>query len=74
MADLRKKLTGNIDGLFFVDNTCIDCDTCRQLAPEVFTDDVNYSVVFHQPKSYAKQRNASRSLVACPTGSNGTIH
>lgn len=73
MADLKKKLTGNTDGLFFVDSTCIDCDTCRQLAPEVFTDDGNYSVVFHQPESEIEQRNASRALVACPTGSIGTI-
>lgn len=73
MADLKKKLASNIDGLFFVDNTCIDCDTCRQLAPDVFTDDGNYSVVYHQPVSDSEQRNASRALVACPTGSIGTI-
>ncbi|HEY6171038.1 MAG TPA: ferredoxin, partial [Candidatus Kapabacteria bacterium] len=73
MADLKKKLSGNTDGLFFVDSTCIDCDTCRQLAPEVFTDDGNYSVVFHQPESNREHRNASRALVACPTGSIGTI-
>lgn len=23
-------------GVFFVDSTCIDCDTCRQIAPGVF--------------------------------------
>lgn len=72
MADLKKKLAGNTDGLFFVDNTCIDCDTCRQLAPEVFTDEGDYSVVFHQPENDAQHRHASRALVACPTGSIGT--
>lgn len=73
MADLKKKLSGNIDGLFFVDNTCIDCDTCRQLAPEVFTDNGDYSVVHHQPETDREHRHASRALVACPTGSIGTI-
>lgn len=72
MADLRKKLQGNIDGLFFVDDTCIDCDTCRQLAPEVFTDHGDYSVVFQQPLSQSAIRNATQSLLACPTGSIGT--
>lgn len=72
MADIRKKLDGNIDGLFFVDDTCIDCDTCRQLAPEVFTDDGNYSIVFRQPEGERDIRNATQSLLACPTGSIGT--
>jgi glyoxylase-like metal-dependent hydrolase (beta-lactamase superfamily II)/ferredoxin len=72
MADLRKKLTQNVDGLFFVDSTCIDCDTCRQLAPEVFTDIGNYSVVFAQPQTDENVRAALRSLIACPTGSIGT--
>jgi glyoxylase-like metal-dependent hydrolase (beta-lactamase superfamily II)/ferredoxin len=73
MADLKKMLPGNVDGLFFVDNTCIDCDTCRQLAPKVFQDDGNYSVVFHQPNGEIEHRDAARALVACPTGSIGTI-
>ncbi len=73
MADLRKKLDGNIDGLFFVDDTCIDCDTCRQLAPEVFTDIGDYSVVYHQPTSQTDIRVATQSLLACPTGSIGTV-
>lgn len=73
MADLEKKLTANTDGLFFVDSTCIDCDTCRQLAPEVFTEDGDYSVVFHQPENETQRHLASRALVACPTGSIGTI-
>jgi len=73
MADPRKKLEGNVDGLFFVDSTCIDCDTCRQLAPEVFTDMGDFSVVASQPKNDSELRAALRSLVACPTGSIGTI-
>ncbi|HZC81910.1 MAG TPA: ferredoxin, partial [Nitrospiraceae bacterium] len=36
MADVAKRLPTNIDGSFFVDSTCINCDTCRQLAPKSF--------------------------------------
>lgn len=33
MADLKKRLSINVAGTFFVDAPCINCDTCRQLAP-----------------------------------------
>ena len=42
MANLAKALPANVPGPWFVDSTCIDCDTCRQLAPEVFPDDGNH--------------------------------
>jgi hypothetical protein len=37
MADPARRLPENATGDFFVDATCIDCDTCRQVAPSVFT-------------------------------------
>lgn len=36
MANLGKRVPENAPGDFFVDSTCIDCDTCRQVAPAVF--------------------------------------
>jgi ferredoxin len=72
MADVRKKLPVNISGLFFVDDTCIDCDTCRQLARETFAESGDYAVVFHQPKNELELRRATHALLACPTGSIGT--
>jgi glyoxylase-like metal-dependent hydrolase (beta-lactamase superfamily II)/ferredoxin len=72
MADLRKKLDDNVEGLFFVDDTCIDCDTCRQLAPENFSDVGDYSVVYKQPLSSSDIRKSAQALLACPTGSIGT--
>jgi len=73
MANVEKRLTGNVPGDFFVDSTCIDCDTCRQLAPDVFTDVGDASVVFRQPMSVAETRRTLMALVACPTGSIGTL-
>ena len=35
----------NVDGEFFVDSTCIDCDACRQIAPAVFHDIGDQSAV-----------------------------
>lgn len=74
MADVKKRLPENVAGEFFVDSTCIDCDACRQLAPEVFQDTGEYSSVYHQPQNAQEERNALRALLACPTGSIGTLH
>src|SRR5713226_9663986 len=72
MADLKKKLSTNVEGDFFVDTTCINCDTCRQLAPKSFADQGEYSFVFAQPQTDGDVRAATRALLCCPTGSIGT--
>ncbi|HYM37872.1 MAG TPA: ferredoxin, partial [Nitrospiraceae bacterium] len=36
MANVEKRLSTNVAGSFYVDSTCINCDTCRQLAPKSF--------------------------------------
>jgi ferredoxin len=72
MANLRQRLPQNVSGDFFVDATCIDCDTCSQLAPSVFRDHGEQCSVYHQPETDAENRLALMALVACPTGSIGT--
>jgi glyoxylase-like metal-dependent hydrolase (beta-lactamase superfamily II)/ferredoxin len=71
MADLRQRLPENVPGRFFVDSTCIDCDTCRQIAPATFGETGDFSFVQVQPRDAAEERAALRALVACPTGSIG---
>jgi glyoxylase-like metal-dependent hydrolase (beta-lactamase superfamily II)/ferredoxin len=73
MANLSKRLETNVDGNFFVDSTCIDCDTCRQLAPSTFIEDGNYSTVYRQPESAEQTFSAYQALLACPVGSIGTV-
>jgi glyoxylase-like metal-dependent hydrolase (beta-lactamase superfamily II)/ferredoxin len=72
MADPKKRLAGNVAGEFFVDATCIDCDTCRQLAPATFRETGEYSTVYCQPDRADLRRAALQALLACPTGSIGT--
>ena len=72
LADLAAILPGNVDGQFFVDRTCIDCDLCRQIAPASFVAEDGRSVVRHQPSTDAERRQAEMALVTCPTGSIGT--
>jgi glyoxylase-like metal-dependent hydrolase (beta-lactamase superfamily II)/ferredoxin len=71
MADVRKKVPENAAGEFFVDSTCIDCDTCRQLAPAVFAEAAQYSYVHSQPADEHEARTAIRALLACPVGAIG---
>jgi len=72
MADRSRVPGGNDQGLFFVDDTCIDCDLCREIAPTVFVAAAGQSVVGCQPSGSGEQLRASMALVACPTGSIGT--
>jgi len=72
MAQLALRLAANVDGDFFVDSTCIDCDACRQIAPSVFHDAGDQSAVHHQPQSDEELLAAQKALIACPTASIGS--
>jgi len=71
MANRAQRFPENAEGSFFVDSSCIDCDTCRQLAPAIFADQGEHSYVRIQPRNAAEERAALRALVACPTASIG---
>jgi glyoxylase-like metal-dependent hydrolase (beta-lactamase superfamily II)/ferredoxin len=71
MADRAHAVAENVPGEFFVDTTCIDCDTCRQIAPQTFGETGEFSFVQLQPQDPEETRAALRALVACPTGSIG---
>lgn len=74
MANIRHKVPDNVEGEFFVDQSCIDCDACRQLAPGVFAEVGETSYVHTQPRSETQTRAAIRALLACPVGAIGTLH
>jgi glyoxylase-like metal-dependent hydrolase (beta-lactamase superfamily II)/ferredoxin len=74
---------GNVAGEWFVDTRCIDCDACRQLAPEVFVRRGGQSVVGAQPcgvpggdggagAGSGAEASAWRAALTCPTQSIGT--
>jgi glyoxylase-like metal-dependent hydrolase (beta-lactamase superfamily II)/ferredoxin len=76
MARIDERLAGNAAGDLYVDSSCIDCETCRELAPSVFgrDDAQGMSVVRAQPATPADERRALMALVACPTASIGDVH
>ncbi len=69
MARLADRLPENVPGPFWVDSSCIDCDTCRWLAPETFAEGDGTSYVKIQPAGDATRRLAALAVVACPTAS-----
>ncbi|WP_134703080.1 MBL fold metallo-hydrolase [Ammoniphilus sp. YIM 78166] len=62
------KLETNVEGSFYVTIACIDCDQCRQLAPETFSEVSGYSAVIKQPIHPTEKAKAFQALLACPTG------
>ena len=73
MAQIANRLEQNVEGEFYVDGSCIDCDACRQIAPAVFRDHGGQSSVGRQPGNPSELRRALMALVACPTASIGTV-
>jgi ferredoxin len=73
MAQLSQRRPQNVEGEFYVDRTCIDCDTCRWMAPEIYFREGTQSAVHHQPSNEIERLRAMQALLACPTASIGTV-
>lgn len=73
MADAQDKVPGNVPGKFFTDTNCIDCDLCRQTAPENFdrNDDEGYSYVKKQPENEEELQQCRDALEDCPVEAIG---
>lgn len=73
MADRTHKPPENVKGRFYVDSTCIDCDLCRETAPETFrrNDEEGHSYVYHQPGDPAQEAAARAALDECPVEAIG---
>jgi len=74
VARISARLSENAAGDFFVDDSCIDCETCRIVAPGTFarSDRLGLSIVRRQPASREDELRAAMALVSCPTSSIGT--
>lgn len=62
----------NAPGPWFVDRRCIDCGTCRVVAPAVFGEAEDHAFVRTQPADAATRHRAGMALAACPTAAIGT--
>jgi ferredoxin len=76
MADIANKYPESVPGKYYVDNQCIDCDLCRETAPNNFTrnEDGGYSYVCKQPESPEEEAQCKEAKEGCPVeaiGDNG---
>jgi glyoxylase-like metal-dependent hydrolase (beta-lactamase superfamily II)/ferredoxin len=72
VAHAERKLAENSPGEWFVDDSCIDCGACRNVAPAVFAQSARgFSYVASQPEGESARERAAMALVACPTSSIG---
>ncbi|MEZ0361370.1 MAG: MBL fold metallo-hydrolase [Hydrogenobacter sp.] len=72
MADIKKRLPCNVPGDFFVDASCIDCDICREIAPDIFGEGKGSACVVKQPNTQEEREKTLMALLSCPVGAIGT--
>jgi len=73
MAEVENKYTDNVLGKFYVDTQCIDCDLCRQTAPDNFdrNQDGGYSYVKKQPAGDDQEAQCQEAKEGCPVEAIG---
>jgi ferredoxin len=72
MASVADKVAESVAGKFYVDSQCIDCDLCRQTAPENFDrSDNGYSFVKKQAESPEEEQQCEQALSECPVEAIG---
>ena len=73
MADSSDKVESNVDGAWYVDTNCIDCDLCRQSAPDNFerNEDEGYTFVSKQPANDEEEQAMRDALEECPVEAIG---
>ncbi len=73
MADRTDKNPLNVPGNYYNDLSCIDCDFCREIAPQFFTrdNDEGLTYVWKQPATPEEIAVAQKALLGCPTETIG---
>jgi ferredoxin len=73
MADKTDKNPLNVSGNYYNDMSCIDCDICREIAPQIFTrdHDEGLTYVHRQPENQSEIALAEVALNSCPTETIG---
>lgn len=72
MADLSSRLSINSTGKYYVDNTCIDCDLCRQTSDCFDRDeDLGFSYVKTQPTTQSEIEKVEEAIAGCPVNAIG---
>lgn len=73
MADITNKYPDNAPGKFYVDNQCILCSLCSEIAPENFkeADAGDHDFVYKQPETEDEERKCADAMQQCPVEAIG---
>ena len=73
MADKENRYEDNEQGQYYVDDQCIDCDLCRETAPDNYTrqEEGGYSYVYKQPENDEEKELCEEALEGCPVEAIG---
>jgi len=75
VARLEDRHTDGVEGDWYVDTRCIDCDAARQVAPGLIirNPDDGVSLFSRQPRTEEEVEMAWRAVMVCPTRSVGHV-
>ncbi len=73
MANKEDRFADNVPGRYYVDNSCIDCDLCREVASDFFrrNEDGCYSYVCRQPSDEEEEALCIAAMEGCPVDAVG---
>ncbi|MFW6035475.1 MAG: ferredoxin [Halothermotrichaceae bacterium] len=73
MANVEEKYPENVDGAYYVDESCIACGVCPAEAPDnfKFTDDDDHAFVYMQPENDSQKSACEDAMDACPVDAIG---
>lgn len=73
MASKADAVADNIPGKFYVDTQCIDCNLCRDTAPNNFkqNEEKGYSYVYKQPSTPEEEQQCQEAMEGCPVEAIG---
>ena len=72
MANRNDKVPENIQGRYYVDTQCIDCNLCRDIAQANFAhqEEAGYAYVSKQPANEEEQQ-CKEAMGSCPVEAIG---
>lgn len=73
MAVFDNRHKENVPGKYYVDDQCIDCDLCRETAPNNFqrSEEGGFTYVSKQPATPEEENQCKEAMEGCPVEAIG---
>jgi len=73
MANRDDKVPENVEGRYYVDTQCIDCNLCRDVAGNIFfhEEEGGYAYVSRQPENEEEEEQCKEAKDSCPVEAIG---